>query len=55
MISKEEAVALIGERLEKQPRLVVALDGMSCSGKTTFAQPTEGMPKTHHWPSLFMV
>ena len=38
MISKEEAVALIGERLEKQPRLVVALDGMSCSGKTTFAR-----------------
>ena len=38
MISKEEAVALIGERLEKQPRLVVAVDGMSCSGKTTFAR-----------------
>ena len=38
MISKEEAVALVEERLEKQDRLVVALDGMSCSGKTTWAR-----------------
>ena len=38
MISKAEAAALIEGRLEKTDRLVVALDGMSCSGKTTFAQ-----------------
>ena len=38
MISKEEAAALIEGRLEKTDRLVVALDGMSCSGKTTFAR-----------------
>ena len=37
MISKEEAVALIAGRLEKQERVIVALDGMSCSGKSTFA------------------
>ena len=37
MSSKEEAVALLEERLQKTERLVVALDGMSCSGKTTFA------------------
>ena len=37
MIRKEEAVALMEERLQKTERLVVALDGMSCSGKTTFA------------------
>ena len=38
MISLEEAAALIGARLETKDRLVVALDGMSCSGKTTFAR-----------------
>ena len=38
MIPKEEAVALVEGRLQKQDRLVVALDGMSCSGKTTFAR-----------------
>ena len=38
MISKEEAVALIEGLLEKQDRAIMALDGMSCSGKTTFAQ-----------------
>lgn len=38
MISREEAIALIEARLEKQGRLIVALDGMSCSGKTTFAR-----------------
>ena len=38
MITKEEAVALLVKRLNKQDRLVVALDGMSCSGKTTFAR-----------------
>ena len=38
MISKAEAAALIEGRLEKTDRLVVALDGMSCSGKTTFAR-----------------
>ena len=37
MITKEEAAALIAGLLEKQERVVVALDGMSCSGKTTFA------------------
>ena len=37
MITKAEAVALIEGRLEKQERVIVALDGMSCSGKTTFA------------------
>ena len=38
MISKTEAIALIEARVQKQDRLVVALDGMSCSGKTTFAR-----------------
>ena len=38
MISKDEAVALIEGRLEKQERVIVALDGMSCSGKSTWAQ-----------------
>ena len=38
MITKEEAVARIAGQLEKKKRVVVALDGMSCSGKTTFAQ-----------------
>lgn len=38
MISKDEAMALIAGRLEKQDRVIVALDGMSCSGKSTFAQ-----------------
>ena len=38
MITKAEAVALIEGRLEKQERVIVALDGMSCSGKTTFAR-----------------
>ena len=38
MISLEEAAARIGARLEDTDRLVVALDGMSCSGKTTFAR-----------------
>ena len=37
MITKAEAIALIEGRLEKQERVIVALDGMSCSGKTTFA------------------
>ena len=37
MISKDEAVALIEARLQKQDRVIVALDGMSCSGKSTFA------------------
>ena len=37
MISKDEAMALIAGRLEKRERLIVALDGMSCSGKTTWA------------------
>ncbi len=37
MISKEDAVALIEGGLKKKERLVVALDGMSCSGKTTWA------------------
>lgn len=38
MMTKDEAVALIAARLEKKERLVVALDGMSCSGKSTFAK-----------------
>ena len=38
MISKDEAIALIEARLEKQEQVIVALDGMSCSGKTTFAR-----------------
>ena len=38
MISLEEAAARIGGRLAHTDRLVVALDGMSCSGKTAFAQ-----------------
>ena len=38
MISKDEAIALIAGRLRDQDRVIVALDGMSCSGKTTFAQ-----------------
>ena len=42
MISKAEAAALIEGRLEKTDRLVVALDGMSCSGKTTFAEALAG-------------
>ena len=37
MITKEEAIALIEGRLQQQDRLIVALDGMSCSGKTTWA------------------
>ena len=42
MISKDEAAALIAGRLEKQARVIVALDGMSCSGKTTFARALAG-------------
>ena len=38
MITKEEAIVLIEGRLQKASRLVVALDGMSCSGKSTFAR-----------------
>ena len=38
MITKEEAVALIEGLLQKQDRVIVALDGMSCSGKSTFAK-----------------
>lgn len=38
MLSKAEAVARIEGLLQKKTRVVVALDGMSCSGKTTFAQ-----------------
>ena len=38
MITKEEVAAQIEARLQKQNRLIVALDGMSCSGKTTFAK-----------------
>ena len=38
MISKDEAVALIAGRLEKQERVIAALDGMSCSGKSTWAR-----------------
>ena len=37
MISKEEALALIEARLQTRDRLILALDGMSCSGKTTWA------------------
>ena len=37
MISKEEAAARIEARLARQKRVIVALDGMSCSGKSTFA------------------
>ena len=37
MITKDEAIALIEARLQKQERVIVALDGMSCSGKSTFA------------------
>ena len=42
MITKEVAVALIEGRLQQKDRLVVALDGMSCSGKTTFAGELAG-------------
>ena len=38
MITKDEAIALIEARLQKQERVIVALDGMSCSGKSTFAK-----------------
>ena len=38
MMTKAEVVALIERRLQTTERLIVALDGMSCSGKTTFAQ-----------------
>ena len=38
MISKEEAVALIEARLKQQKRVIAVLDGMSGSGKTTFAR-----------------
>ena len=38
MITKEEAVARMERLFQKQARVVVALDGMSCSGKTTFAR-----------------
>ena len=38
MISLEEAAARIEGLLQKKERVVVALDGMSCSGKTTFAK-----------------
>ena len=37
MMTKAEAIALIEGRLEDKDRLIVALDGMSCSGKTTWA------------------
>ena len=37
MISKDEAIARIEGLLQEKKRLIVALDGMSCSGKTTFA------------------
>ncbi len=37
MITRDEAVALIERLLETKERVIVALDGMSCSGKTTFA------------------
>ena len=42
MITKEEAIALIEGRLQQQDRLIVALDGMSCSGKTTWAAELAG-------------
>ena len=38
MITKQEVMALIEGRLQQQQRLIVALDGMSCAGKTTFAR-----------------
>ena len=38
MITRDEAAALIAGRLQEKGRLIVALDGMSCSGKTTFAR-----------------
>ncbi len=38
MITKEEAAARIAALLVKQERVIVALDGMSCSGKTTLAK-----------------
>jgi len=38
MMTKQEAMALIAGRLAQADRLVVALDGMSCAGKTTFAR-----------------
>ena len=38
MITKAEAVALIEGLLKEKERAVVALDGMSCAGKTTFAR-----------------
>ena len=37
MITRDEAIALIEGLLETKERIIVALDGMSCSGKTTFA------------------
>ena len=38
MMTKEDVKALIAGQLESRARLVVALDGMSCAGKTTFAR-----------------
>lgn len=38
MMTKEEAAALIAGRLAGRARLIVALDGMSCSGKSTWAK-----------------
>ncbi len=38
MITKQEALALIEGKLEEKGRLVLALDGMSASGKSTFAR-----------------
>ena len=37
MITKDEAIARIEGLLEMKERVIVALDGMSCSGKTTWA------------------
>ena len=37
-MTKAEAMALIAGRLKETEGLVVALDGMSCAGKTTFAR-----------------
>lgn len=37
MITKDDAMARIEGLLEKKQRVIVALDGMSCSGKTTWA------------------
>ncbi len=37
MITKAEAISLIEGQFEKKERVILALDGMSCSGKTTFA------------------